>query len=320
MPRTLSWTAPAAPERLDRALTKAFPELSRSRIQSLINAGAVTVADAPADASAKLPAGTVVTLVLPDPVSTELKATELPLTILYEDAHVLVLDKAAGMVVHPAPGHPDDTLVNALLYYLREHGKTLPVINGEERPGIVHRLDAGTSGVMIVALTDKAHRRLSKQFAIHSIDRRYYAVVHRVPLHDNGTIRSELGRDPQDRLRYKSMEGGREAVTHWSVRGRGDRISLVECRLETGRTHQIRVHLSEAGHPIVGDRTYGRRDCTPTATLRPMVEALTHPLLHAWHLGFTHPVTGEVMAFSTPPPADFQALCAAAGLKIPAIV
>jgi 23S rRNA pseudouridine1911/1915/1917 synthase len=273
-------------------------------------------------------------------VASEVLPEDIPLEVMHEDDDVIVIVKPAGMVVHPAPGHSGGTLVNALLGRLGH----LSSIGGVERPGIVHRLDAGTSGVMVVAKNDVAHRRLSETFAAHDLDRRYLAVVHRVPLHDGGVIRSELARDPQNRLRIASVpvrldlpepddlfeddededveampsRRGRRAVTHWRVRARGDRVALVECRLETGRTHQVRVHLSEAGHPIVGDTTYARRDCIAPAALRPRVEALDHPLLHAFHLAFPHPRDGRALAFTTPPPADFVEVCALAALPVPA--
>ncbi|MFZ5481008.1 MAG: RluA family pseudouridine synthase [Myxococcota bacterium] len=334
MADTLLWIARPGSPRLDRALAAAFPQLSRARIQQLIEAGHVTVDGAPARASAKPAAGQEVRVEVPDAVVSEVVAEDVPLDVLHEDDDVLVLVKPAGMVVHPAPGHPGGTLVNALLGRLGN----LSTIGGVARPGIVHRLDAGTSGVMVVAKNDRAHRRLSKTFAAHDLDRRYLAVVHRVPLHDGGVIRSELARDPRDRLRFASVptrldlaeldedeleeaaspKRGRPAVTHWRVRARGDRIALVECKLETGRTHQVRVHLSEAGHPIVGDAAYARRDCIAPAGIRARVEALDHPMLHAFHLAFPHPRDGRRIAFTTPPPADFVEVCALAGLPVPA--
>ncbi len=314
------WVAPEwGAERLDRALAEAFPDLSRTRIQALIAEGQVLV-----DGTAPLrrvPGGALVTLRLPEARPTELVAEDLPLTILYQDPDLLVIDKAAGMVVHPGPGHSSGTLVHALLHHLRAPGGGRPAlssISGDERPGIVHRLDVGTSGVMVVACNDAAHRGLSEQFAVHSIDRRYLAIIHKVPLHDGGVIRSSLGRDPEDRLRFVSRPDGRPAVTHWRVRARGERVALVECRLETGRTHQIRVHLTEAGHSLLGDRTYQRRDCTASGALRPLVEALKRPMLHAWVLAFTHPRTGERLRFSTPLPPDFVEMAKAAGLALPA--
>lgn len=344
----LRWVAPPGAGRLDKALAEAFPDLSRARVQALIAEGAVTVDGEPARASAKVPIGAVVELTVPPPVEARVEAEDIPLEVLHEDAHLVVLVKPAGMVVHPSPGHFHGTLVNALL----GRAGSLSSIGGVARPGIVHRLDAGTSGVMVVAKDDVTHRALSELFARHDLERRYVAVVHRAPIFDGGTFRSELARDPKDRLRIASVpveeaapamvepirwgdedddeleldtpaperRRGRLAVTHWRVLGRADRLGLVECRLETGRTHQVRVHLSEAGHPIVGDTLYGRRDCVPPRSIRTLAEALTHPLLHAWHLGFRHPRTGETIACSAPPPPEFLAVCAAAELPAPPTV
>lgn len=308
-----TWEVPRGAGRLDRALADAFPDLSRARIQALVEEGRVTLDGEVVKASIKPYAGSIVVLDIPAPRFTDLVAEDIPLHILHVDEDVVVLAKPAGMVVHPSPGHAGGTLVNALLH----HVPSLSGIGGEHRPGIVHRLDAGTSGVMIVARNDIAHRHLAEQFRAHTVDRRYLAVVHRVPRFDQGTVRSELGRDPKDRLKIASVEGGRSAVTHWKVLARGDRVALVEARLETGRTHQVRVHLSESGHPIVGDVLYARRECVSPASIRPLVDRLDHPLLHAWHLGFEHPRTGAWMAFAEPPPADLLEVCAAAGLVLP---
>ena len=310
------WVAPPGSDRLDRALVAAFPDLSRSRVQALLAEGRIRVDGEIPKASDRPRSGAEVTLTLPDAVAADPEPQDLPLPILHQDDDLLVVLKPAGMVVHPSAGHRDGTMVNALLH----HATGLSGIGGVARPGIVHRLDVGTSGVMVVAKHDVAHRALTEQFAIHSVERRYFAAIHKVPHVDRGVFRSLLARDPEDRLRIASVEeGGRRAVTHWEIRARGDRVALVECRLETGRTHQVRVHLSEAGHPIIGDRTYNRRDCIPTAPLRDRVEALDHPLLHAWLLAFDHPRTGERVRFVAPPPDDFVAFCAAAALPIPPV-
>ncbi len=341
MASRLEWTATPGAGRLDRALAEAFPTLSRARIQALIADGRVTVDGEPGKGSARPTPGQSVVIDVPDATASYLTGEDIPLEILFEDEDLIVLVKPAGMVVHPAAGHNTGTLVHALLGRLG----SLSTIGGVERPGIVHRLDGGTSGVMVVARNDVTHRALSNLFAVHDLERRYLAVCHRVPLFDGGTFRSYLGRDPKDRLKIASVPDivpddaipeperwgeeieepepeptrrpGRLAITHWRTRARGDRISLVECRLETGRTHQVRVHLSEAGHPVVGDTVYARRECIPTASMRTRVEALTHPLLHAWHLGFKHPRDGRQMAFFTPPPQDFLDACAAANLTVP---
>jgi len=311
-----TWVAGPGADRLDRALVVAFPDLSRARVQALLAEGHVLVDGEVPKASARPRSGQVVTVEVPDAVAADPEPQDLPLPILYQDEDLLVVVKPAGMVVHPSAGHADGTMVNALLH----HATGLSGIGGVARPGIVHRLDVGTSGVMVVAKHDIAHRALTEQFSVHSVERRYFAVVHRVPNVDRGTFRSNLARDPDDRLRIASVEeGGRRAVTHWEIKARGDRVALVECRLETGRTHQVRVHLSEAGFPIVGDRGYSRRDCVPTAPLRPRVEALDHPLLHAWLLAFDHPGTGERVRFVAPPPSDFLEFCAAAGLPVPPV-
>lgn len=316
MPETRTWRAEHSSERLDKALVDAFPDLSRARLKALIETGAVTMAGQPVRPSQRVRMGEEITVEIPDAVAAVPEPQDLPLPILFQDDDVIVVHKPAGMVVHPSAGHFEGTLVNALLH----HATGLSGIGGVLRPGIVHRLDGGTSGVMVVAKHDIAHRALTTQFAVHSVERRYLAVVHRVLPLDRGTFRSQLSRDPDDRLRIASVErGGRHAITHWEVKARGDRCCLVECRLETGRTHQVRVHLSEAGYPILGDRTYSRRDCVPTATMREAVEALTHPMLHAYLLAFDHPNGTERMRFVAPPPDDFVAICGLAGLPIPVI-
>lgn len=317
MAETRTWIAGPAADRLDRALAAAWTDLSRARVQALLGEGRIRVDGELARASDRPRPGATVVAELPDAVPAEPAPQDLPLVVLHQDADLLVVVKPAGMVVHPAAGHHDGTMVNALLH----HATGLSGIGGVARPGIVHRLDVGTSGVMVVAKHDIAHRALTEQFSVHSVERRYYAVVHRVPHVDRGTIRSQLARNPDARLKITSVEeGGRRAVTHWEVKDRGDRVALLECRLETGRTHQVRVHLSENGHPIVGDRTYGRRDCVAPAALRPRVEALDHPLLHAWLLAFDHPGTGERVRFVAPPPPDFLEFCAAAELHVPPVV
>lgn len=316
MAATRTWRAERSSDRLDKALVQAFPELSRARLKALMDEGSITLAGQPVRASQRVRVGDEVTVSIPDAVAALPKPEDLALPILYQDTDVIVVHKPAGMVVHPSAGHYEGTMVNALLH----HATGLSGIGGVLRPGIVHRLDGGTSGVMVVAKHDTAHHALTTQFAVHSVERRYLAVVHRVIRLDRGTFRSQLARDPDDRLRIASVDdGGRNAVTHWEVKARGDRCTLVECRLETGRTHQVRVHLSEAGHPILGDRTYGRRDCVPTAALRDLVEALSHPLLHAYLLAFDHPNGSGRQRFVAPPPDDFVAVCKRAGLPVPAI-
>jgi 23S rRNA pseudouridine1911/1915/1917 synthase len=325
--RRLRWVVDSpASLRLDKRLASVFPEFSRVRLQALIAEGNVLVDGRPAQASERLKIGQEVQITVPPPADVGIVPEHIPLDILFEDDDLIVLNKEAGMVVHPGAGHSTGTLVHALM----AHGP-LSSIGGELRPGIVHRLDAGTSGVMVVAKTDTAHRHLARQFEVHSNERCYLAVVHKVPRVDRGMIRSFIGRDPVNRQKFASvaipeqdeeedelLSRGKEAITWWEALARGDRVSLVQCRLETGRTHQIRVHLSEAGHPLVGDSTYSRRDCTPPKQLRALTEGLKRPLLHAWFLGIDHPKTGERLAFLVPPPDDVQEFCREAGLVIPA--
>jgi 23S rRNA pseudouridine1911/1915/1917 synthase len=251
---------------------------------------------------------------VPEVKSGRLEGQDIPLDVRYEDGDVVVLVKPSGMAVHPSRGHRDGTLVNALIH--RYPG--LLEIGGEERPGIVHRLDLGTSGVLVVALHDVALRRLQAQFYVHSVTRRYFGLVYGAPDEERGAVRSTLARHPKDRVRMASTQGeGKRAVTHWRVRGRGEGLTWVECQLETGRTHQVRVHLSEMGHGLLGDTLYrrGHRPLPP-----PVDRALSevdHQLLHAAHLSFEHPVSGERLTFEAPVPADFRAVADAAGLPVP---
>lgn len=296
--------------RLDVAIVRLFPQLTRSRAGSLVKSGATTVdgrvVRKPAMA---VGAGDVVQIQIPDLVAAEAAAEDLPIRIVYEDAHVVVIDKAPGMVVHPSPGHATGTLVNALLHHIDD----LSGVNGVERPGIVHRLDRGTSGLLVVAKSDEAHRHLAAQFADHSAGRTYLAVTLGAPKDASGTIRSTLGRHPTDRVRFASVERGRPAVTHWRRVGHHAGVALVECTLETGRTHQVRVHLSEQGWPIIGDPLYGPASSRLSAALRAVV-ADERPLLHAWKLRFQHP-DGRALELEAPIPADFQAALEAAGLR-----
>jgi 23S rRNA pseudouridine1911/1915/1917 synthase len=297
--------------RLDVVVSAAVAELSRSRATALIRQGMVTVDGVVCTkASTKLGVGAVIAVEIPEPVPLDVLPENIPLDIVYEDADLMVINKAAGMVVHPSPGHSSGTLVNAVLH----HADKLSGIGGVARPGIVHRLDKGTSGLIAVAKSDRAHQGLSAQFADHSAQRAYVAICLGVPVLTSGTIRNELGRDPRDRLRYASvLEGGKSACTHWRVLGRGDRVSLIQCRLETGRTHQIRVHLTEKGWPIAGDPLYKRRAAQPTVSLRPHLRP-NRPMLHAWELRFAHPGSGEPMTFVGQVPQDFRAAASAVSL------
>jgi 23S rRNA pseudouridine1911/1915/1917 synthase len=300
--------------RLDRALADALPQLSRARIQALMLEGAVsrdaTVMD---DPSARAEPGRY-RLVIPPPAPATPAPEDLDLNILYEDAHVIVIDKPAGMSAHPAPGTPAGTLVNALIHHCRD---SLSGIGGVARPGIVHRLDKMTSGVMVAAKTDLAHRGLSDLFAAHDLDRVYIALTRGAPSPAKGSVATRLGRSPRNRKKMAVLAvGGRSAVTHYRVVrafGPADRplAAKVSCTLETGRTHQIRVHLAHRGAPCLGDPAYGAG--APAAPVRVAIGAagLKRQALHAAVLAFRHPITAEALRFETAPPADMTKLEAA---------
>jgi len=297
--------------RIDKALAAALPEMSRSRIQALIAEGRVSRDGAPVDdLSAKAAPGDY-TLSVPPPAPAEPQAEAIPLKVLYEDAYLIVVDKPAGMAVHPAPGTPSGTLVNALLHYC---GDSLSGIGGVARPGIVHRIDKETSGVIVSAKTDAAHQGLSALFAAHDIDRVYVAFTRGAPHPERGTIEGAIARSPNDRKKMALVKsGGRHAVTHYAVDrafGTAERplAARVACRLETGRTHQIRVHLASKGNPCLGDPTYGSGP--PAEKVREAVAAagLKRQALHAAVLGFRHPITGETLRFESPLPDDMATL------------
>ena len=293
---TLEFTAaPAdAGQRLDRWLAGQAGAPSRSALQGLMEAGFVRRNGAPANKKDKLAAGDRITLTLPDPQPIEAQPQDIPLDIVYEDDHLLVVNKPKGMVVHPAPGNPDGTLVNALLYHCRGR---LSGVGGAIRPGIVHRIDKDTSGLLVVAKDDLTHQGLSEQMAVHAIHRVYHAVVYGNIRQDAGTIEAPIGRDPRDRKRMAVTPGqGKRACTHWQVLERFGRFTLLACRLETGRTHQIRVHMAHIGHPLAGDPVYGPRS---------VIRDLQGQCLHAKELGFRHPVTGQELRFDSPLPAYF---------------
>jgi 23S rRNA pseudouridine1911/1915/1917 synthase len=302
--------------RLDVVLAEALPALSRSAAARLVREGRVEVDGVPAlRPSHVVAAGATFTVDVPPPRPSGVAAEPLPLRIVLEDDDLAVVDKAPGMVVHPAPGHAAGTLVNALLHHL----DGLSGIGGEERPGVVHRLDKGTSGLLVVAKHDAAHRALAAQFATHTAGRTYLALVSGAPTAERGTIESRLGRHQTDRKRQASSKtGGRRAVTHWTRLGTAGTVSLLSCVLETGRTHQVRVHLSEQGWPILGDALYARKGHPLPATVRGLVdETGARPLLHAWRLAFDHPRTGDRTVLTAPPPADFAAVAEALGLALP---
>jgi 23S rRNA pseudouridine1911/1915/1917 synthase len=304
--------------RLDAALAKAHTVLSRNRIKDLILTGAVTIdGRTVSEPKYRLSAGETIVLLAPPPEDAEPHPENIPLDILYEDDQLIVINKPVGMVVHPAPGSPDGTLVNALLYHC---GDSLVGIGGVKRPGIVHRLDRDTSGVMVAAKTELAHKHLSEQFADHGrtgpLHRAYLAYVWGSTETAKGTVNAPLGRDQNNRLKQAIRKDGREAITHYFVEQRfGDEgwdITRVQCHLETGRTHQIRVHMGHIGHPLVADTVYASGYATkinklPADVAEP-IQALGRQALHAAELGFEHPVTQEEMFFEAPLPPDLEAL------------
>ena len=312
--------------RLDRFLAAVFPDFSRSRLEGLIDAGAVARNEKTIrDANHRVKPGERYTLAVPAPRSAVPQAQAIPLTIVYEDKDLIVIDKQAGLVVHPAAGNPDGTLVNALIAHC---GEELVGIGGEARPGIVHRLDKDTSGLVVAAKNERAMKSLAKQFANHTIERAYNAVVWGAPRAGEGLIEGDIGRNPFDRKRMAVLRGGgKQARTRYrAVEVFGDPArpfaSLIECRLETGRTHQIRVHLTHLGHPLIGDPSYGRARTSPRpktdAEARAFALAAAFPrqALHARLLGFQHPSLHKAMRFESQWPEDFSALVnALRGLK-----
>lgn len=324
--KDLDVPADAAGRRLDQWLAEALaPELSRSRLQSLIRSGAVTVSGlVVSEPKYRVAGGETIAVTLPEPEPAAPRAQPIALSVLYEDGDIIVIDKPAGLVVHPGAGNPDGTLVNALIHHC---GDSLSGIGGVRRPGIVHRLDKDTSGVMIVAKTDTAHRSLAAQFADHgrtgALERAYQALVWGTPARETGTIDAPLGRASADRTKRAIVRPGapdaRHAVTRYHVlehfAQRADATaaaSLVECRLETGRTHQIRVHMAHIGHPLIGDRIYGSAFLTKANTLpqhaSEAVRGFPRQALHAALLTVEHPATSEVMRFEAPLPDDMAAL------------
>jgi 23S rRNA pseudouridine1911/1915/1917 synthase len=298
--------------RLDRALADAVPTLSRERLKALIRSGAVDAeGKALRDPATKVRGEEALRVAVPEPSPAHNAPQDIPLTVAFEDEHLLVIDKPAGLVVHPAAGNLDGTLVNALLHHC---GGSLSGIGGVARPGIVHRIDKDTSGLMVVAKTDVAHEGLARQFAAHSIDRRYLAIVSGVPKANEGTVDAPLARSATNRKKIAIVEGkrGKRAVTHWRRLNVLNDAALVECRLETGRTHQVRVHMASIGHPLLGDPVYGRSGKTHGKLLKKL--QFHRQALHASELGFTHPVTKHRLSFSSPMPPDMQELFNALGV------
>ena len=290
----LTLTADREGERLDAFLARSVPGLTRSAAQKLLEDGAVTLSGRPGKKNDRTAAGMEVSLTLPQPEPLDVLPQNIPLDVVYEDDDVIVVNKPVGMVVHPAPGHPDGTLVNALLYHC---GSSLSGINGVLRPGIVHRIDRDTSGLIIAAKNDRAHLALAAQLQDHTLARVYEAVAVGSLKEDSGTVDAPIGRHPVDRKKMAvDRKNGRPAVTHWSVLARYPGYTRVECRLETGRTHQIRVHMASIGHPLLGDVVYGNKKPFP---------GLAGQCLHAKRLRFLHPSTGEPVEVECPLPQWF---------------
>jgi 23S rRNA pseudouridine1911/1915/1917 synthase len=309
-PIELTFPSDSDPERLDSFISRSIPEVTRSAALRLIESGFATVNGTKQKPALKLKGGEVVQVVIPPPVPAEPQPEEIPIEVLYEDAELVVVNKGAGMVVHPGAGNPEGTLVNALLAHCRD----LSGIGGELRPGIVHRIDKDTSGTLVVAKSDRAHNALAEQFKEHTIKRVYLALVYGSPKEEKGKIESTIGRHPTDRKKMSAKaRHGKTAVTHWRVVARYPGVTLIRLRLETGRTHQIRVHMSEAGHPLLADEVYGgtgRLSGVQDPVLKQMIKSMGRQALHAKTLGFLHPVSGEYLEFDTELPPDMAGIVA----------
>lgn len=290
-------TEETAGDRIDKFLAEQYENLSRSFLQKLLKSGEIMVGGRPVKASYKVAEGDLIFFEVPEAVEPEIVPEDIPLDILYEDHDVILVNKPKGMVVHPAAGHYTGTLVNALMFHCKED---LSGINGVLRPGIVHRIDMDTTGVIIACKNDLAHNSIAAQLKEHSITRRYQAIVHGALKDDEGVIDEPIGRSPKDRKKMAvNYNNGKPAVTHYKVLTRFKDFTHIECRLETGRTHQIRVHMASIGHPLLGDAVYGPAKCP---------YKLQGQTLHAGILGFVHPRTGEYMEFSAPLPEYFEEL------------
>ncbi len=295
--------------RLDSALSAAIPQLSRARIQALIAEEALAIGGvAVADAASKRHTGKPFELTVPAPRPDKAQAQDIGLDIVFEDEHLIIVDKPAGLVVHPAAGHADGTLVNALLHHC--HGK-LSGIGGVQRPGIVHRIDKDTSGLLVVAKSDAAHEGLAKLFHAHDIERRYFAIVSGVPAPPAGSVRTQIGRSTTNRKKMAVLpeNKGKHAVTHYRMIENFGKTALVECTLETGRTHQVRVHMAHIGHPLIGDSIYSNRQ--NPYRIGPNQSKFDRQALHAASLGFIHPISGETLRFDSSLPEDMQLLLSA---------
>lgn len=283
--------------RIDKCLSERYPDLSRSFLQKLLKSEQVRVDGKTVRSSYRLSIGERVSLEIPEAETPEIEAEDIPLDILYEDRDIVIVNKEKGMVVHPAAGHYSGTLVNALMHHCKDE---LSGINGVMRPGIVHRIDMDTTGILIVCKNDLAHNSIAGQLKVHSITRKYFAIVHGVIKEDQGTVDAPIGRHPIDRKKMSvNCKNGRQAITHYRVLERFAQFTFVECRLETGRTHQIRVHMASIGHPLLGDAVYGPSKCP---------YRLDGQTLHAGVLGIVHPRTGQYMEFSSALPEYFELL------------
>jgi 23S rRNA pseudouridine1911/1915/1917 synthase len=311
LPRTavLSWDPSG--QRTDQVISSLFPDVNRSQVQKAMNEGKIAVNGAPIDKKHRLKAGDVVAIrILDQKQPSPPHAVPIELEVLYEDAHVIMVNKAPGMVTHPGNGTGDDTLTHALLAHC--DGK-LSTINGEDRPGIVHRLDKDTSGILIAAKTDEACARLLEKFRTHDLVKEYLTLVCGRPTATSGTIKARIARHPTHRTRMAIAEEGREAHTDWARLSDDPSINLMRCRIHTGRTHQIRVHMKHLGHPIIGDKLYGYRP-----TRHPGIALQSErPLLHAWHLALQHPITGKRLERYCPVPSDFEPWLAQRAITLP---